>query len=92
MSELMKMNDKFEFKHNNQGDWTLFEWVEGVNPKTKEKTRKQHKTYHPTLSKVCNAILEKEAGAAKDIKDIIDFIDLAKAELRIIISYYYGIN
>ena len=77
---MIKINDKFEFERADQC-WELHEWRTGKN-KDGEPTRTKSTTYHATILQVCKAVIDREAGAADSLQDLVDTINASTDDLE----------
>lgn len=77
--EMIKINDRFEFERGDQC-WNLYEWKDGINPKTKEPTRSKTNYYYSRLEKICNAVIDKEAGEADSMAGLLLIINMASVD------------
>lgn len=60
--------------------WTLRTWTDGM---TKEGAPKRvyRDTYHGKLEQVCMAVVDQEAGKAREVEGIVRAIDKARREI-----------
>lgn len=70
---MIKINERFEFERGDQC-WSLHEWKDGINPKTKEPTRSKTTTYHSQLDHLCTAVIDRSAGDVESIQGVKDSI------------------
>ncbi|MGB1303998.1 hypothetical protein [Pseudoalteromonas marina] len=55
----VKINDKFEIE-SDSNQWKLNQYVDGINPKTKEPTVTKKTTYYGRLDQLLASALDKE--------------------------------
>lgn len=67
---MIKINDDFEFEWDGM-QWVLYQWRDGVNPKTKKPSRRARPTYYPTLHQLCCRVVELNAAAADSMLGMV---------------------
>ena len=77
---MIRINEDFEFERYTYG-WTLHWYQDGLNKKTKQRTRNSTQTYYSTLDQLCQSVIDKSAGGAVDINGVVSAINNASAEL-----------
>ena len=77
---MVKVNERFSFEKDTSG-WTLYEFKNGVNPKTKEPTITKSFTYWSDLIQVCNEIIDRSCDQADDVTCIMDCINKARKDV-----------
>ncbi len=82
---MIKINDRFEFERQ-EHCWNLYEWKDGINPKTKKPTRSKTVSYHANVMQICNEVIDREAGAAESVQEIIDVIGFASSDCEAAIA------
>jgi len=88
----MKINKRYSAERDLNGCWTLTETYMGkeTDPKTRKTTgklKKQKKhTYYGRFEFMCNAILDREIGDCKDIRDVRDKIRSVRKEFKLVLG------
>ncbi len=77
---MIKINNKFEISRDKHG-WQLHEWKDGLN-KDKEPTRTKRTTYHPNLIQICDVVIDREAGCANTMEEVLKRIAFAHMDLE----------
>lgn len=76
---MIKINDRFEFEKSRY-DWRLHEWNEGTN-KDGEPTRNKKTTFHPSLRRLYNAVVERCVDTTGSLEEILAKLDATKEEI-----------
>lgn len=78
---MIRINDDFEFERDNHC-WHLHHWRDGINPKTREPTRAKNTTYHANLEQVAMAVIDRSAGQAESMEELVEIIRATKEEIK----------
>ena len=81
---MIKINDRFEFERQ-QYCWNLYEWKDGVGKDAQPK-RTKSVTYHATLSHICKEVVDRSAGDAESMQELLNVIDSAVLDLSMAIK------
>ena len=77
---LVQINNDFEVE-SDSNQWKLHQYVDGINPKTKEPTRTKKTTYHGRLDQALTSALDKNLKDHGTICDLLVAIDDFKCEV-----------
>lgn len=71
---MITINEDFQIDNDAHG-WVVHHWRDGVNPKTKEPTRRSVPKYFGNLYQCCNYILNSAVKDCKTTREILDTLD-----------------
>jgi len=77
---IVQINNDFEVE-SDSSQWKLHQYIDGINPKTKEPTRNKKTTFHGRLEQALTSALDKHLKQCESICDILVAIDDFKCEV-----------
>lgn len=85
MSKVIRINEDFSVERDSHC-WHLHQWRDGKNPRTGEPTRAKRTTYHATLEQVARAVLDRSAGEAESMEELLEVLERTKYEIMEVIG------
>lgn len=65
---MLKISDKFSAERDVHG-WKLYQKIDAKDKHGNPKDR-IHTTYHPNMMRVCDAVVDREAGLCSDLSEL----------------------